>query len=117
MSLIWKAAADRVIIKKASATGPRRTAGGLYLPDKMKAKGIDEGVVLAAGPDAKGVKPGDRAFFINNGNAGALEIQPDIFSVNADYVAGLIRDESDQGTLVGFEVETRERLGDAIVAL
>jgi co-chaperonin GroES (HSP10) len=90
----WKAAADRVIIQKA-ASGPRKV-GALYLPDKMKSKGIDEGVVLAAGPDAKGVKPGDRAFFINNGNAGALEIQPDIFSVNADYVAGILREEFEE---------------------
>jgi co-chaperonin GroES (HSP10) len=91
---MWKAAADRVVIQKDTNTGPKRTAGGLYLPDRMKSKGIDEGAVLAAGPDAKGVEIGDKVFFISTGNSGALEVQPGIFSVNADYILAIQRDVS-----------------------
>lgn len=90
---MWRAAADRVVIQKTSS-GPKRTAGGLYLPDKMKSKGLEDGTVLAVGPDAKGVKEGDTAFFITQG---AVEVQPGIFSVNADYVAAIQRQDEPEG--------------------
>lgn len=93
MNQVWKAAADRVVIEKEASNGPKRTAGGLYLPERTKSKGIDEGTVLAAGPDAKGVQPGDKVFFISSGNSGSVEVQPGIFSVNADYILAIRRDE------------------------
>ncbi|HEX8390326.1 MAG TPA: co-chaperone GroES [Candidatus Saccharimonadales bacterium] len=52
--------ADRVVATKEEAK--QKTVSGLYLPDSAKEKPVSA-VVAAVGPDAKGVKKGDRIVY------------------------------------------------------
>lgn len=83
----WKAATDRVIVK----LNPREntTKGGLVLPDKVG--GLSTGIVLAAGPQAENIKPGDTAIFSLKGT---IPIEEGIVSLNADFVFALQREEA-----------------------
>ena len=57
----WKATADNVVFTKIEA-GERKSEGGLVIPGN---KGVvNVGIVLAAGPRASEVKPGDTIFYV-----------------------------------------------------
>ncbi len=90
MAVLWKAATDKVIVQRiANAT---TTASGIAIPDSLKGK-TSKGIVLAAGPEANGVKVGDTVIYQV---AGAVEVErPDIFSMHVDYVAAIQREEAD----------------------
>ena len=51
---------DRVLIEPGKAE--EKTAGGIYIPDTAKEKS-QEGTVIAVGPEAKGLKKGDKVIF------------------------------------------------------
>lgn len=60
MSSPIKPLGDRVVaVREEAAT---KTASGLYLPEAAKEKPVSA-TVSAAGPDVKGVKPGDRILY------------------------------------------------------
>ncbi len=52
--------ADHILIRRDEAEAV--TAGGLFIPEQAR-EGIDAGTALACGPDALGVKPGERIVF------------------------------------------------------
>lgn len=86
----WKASVDRVIVSQPKVKD-RKTPGGIVLPDKLK--GNRTGTVLAAGPDAKNVQPGDTVFFAETYAKIVDETDAaTIFSMNADSVLAIQRD-------------------------
>jgi len=88
----WKAADDRVVVQRTQ-TGPKTTESGIVIPEsKAKRTDVIEGVVLAVGPKARGVKVGDHAFLVPSG---AIEVVPGVWSVNADFVAAVVREEAE----------------------
>lgn len=60
MSVKLKPLGDRIVAQVEAAES--KTASGLYLPDNAKEKS-KVATVLAVGPDATGIKIGDRAIF------------------------------------------------------
>lgn len=88
----WKATADRVLVKRTPSDGNIKKMGGIIVPDRISA--LVTGVVQAAGPDARGVLPGDVAIF-NPKNSLTVENLPDgdIVSLNADFILALQRSE------------------------
>jgi chaperonin GroES len=52
--------ADHILIRRDEAEAV--TSGGLYIPEQAR-EAIDAGVALLCGPDALGVKPGERVLF------------------------------------------------------
>lgn len=92
--MTYKAANDKVLVARPPELTERKTGSGILLPDKLKSK-LLEGEVIAAGPDAKNVKPGDRATFLVEG-AAVVEDDPTtgkVYSMSVDYVMSLKRDE------------------------
>lgn len=90
MSKVWKAADDRVIVQREARK--TQTESGIVIPDKAKDGRIVKGTVLAVGPKARGVKVGDTAYVAV---AQSFEVEPGILSVNADFIAALVREEAE----------------------
>lgn len=86
MDLVWKAAADKVLVK----VSPKKTQteSGIYLPTKGRTT-LAQGEVIAAGPGAKNASPGDTAFYLETG---AVEIAEGIVSMSVEYVMALQRE-------------------------
>lgn len=89
-NLQWKASQDRVIVAKAAATGEQKR-GAIVLPEKTSLT-IGLGTVLAVGPDAHGLQPGDSVFYSIKG---AFEFIDGIVSVHADNVFGAQRETNE----------------------
>lgn len=87
MSTQWKSSYDRVVIKKDEVK--RETAGGIVLPEKGFST-VSTGVVLAAGPNAHGVLPGDNVFYFTKQ---ATSVGEDVVSVSVDGVLAIQREE------------------------
>lgn len=87
MSSVWKAAGDNIVIQTLAR--PTQTESGILLPGKVKVA-VDTGIVLAAGPDAKGVQPGDTVYFDVKG---ATKIQDDVVSIQVTDALALTREE------------------------
>ena len=77
---------DRLVIKPV--VQEEVLASGIVIPDKVR-EGVICGTVIAAGPDAKNVLPGDIAVFETKY---AREIEKDIFSIDATGVLALKRE-------------------------
>jgi co-chaperonin GroES (HSP10) len=90
--VIWKAPTDKVLVTvEPSKT---TTSTGIVLPDKIKRK-LEQGIVLAAGPDAKNVLPGDTVNFLVEGAVLNSEDASGhkIYSMNVDFIMAIGRDE------------------------
>jgi co-chaperonin GroES (HSP10) len=88
----WKAPSDKVLVSVEPTQ--KTTNTGIVLPDKVKRK-LEQGLVLAAGPDAKNVQPGDTVSFLVEG---AVLIQESatgqkVYSMNVDFIMAGERDE------------------------
>lgn len=81
----WKAPNDKVLV---SVNPPLKTTDtGIVLPDRLKRK-LEQGTVLAVGPDAKNILPGDTVSFLVEG---AVLIQEaasghKVYSMNVDFI-------------------------------
>lgn len=86
---VWKAAADRVVIQEEKRS--ETTAAGIVIPEKVRGT-VGAGIVLAAGPDAHGVLPGDRALFLTKA---FLQVpgEDGIWSGHSDSIVALQRGE------------------------
>ena len=52
---------DQVVLETVAQE--ERTASGIYLPDTADKPRPEQGIVIAVGPDAKGIKKGDTVLF------------------------------------------------------
>lgn len=86
--MTWKAAGDRIVVQIQEQK--KVTDTGILLPDKMKIGTVQTGVIIAAGPDAKGVQVGDTVFFEAKF---AIEVAQNIKSVELVSVLAAVRDE------------------------
>lgn len=84
----WKAAADRVVFIREVPKGDRTTDTGLVLPERVGAN-IGRGIVVAAGPDAKGVSPGDIILYSVKH---ALQVDGNVWTVFASEVFAIQRE-------------------------
>lgn len=83
----WKAAGDNIVVRVVAR--PTQTESGIILVDKMKVA-VDTGIVLAAGPEAKGVMPGDIVFFDVKG---ATKILDGVVSIQVTDALAINREE------------------------
>lgn len=86
----WKSAADRVVIERIPQEGERKTDAGIFLPEKSGSQ-LSKGVVLAAGPDANGVLPGDTVFVATKE---IVPLEGKIGSIYASSILGINREEA-----------------------
>jgi co-chaperonin GroES (HSP10) len=86
----WKCAIDRVLVDVPPP--PKETASGIVIPDRAATGSLRTGTVLAAGPQARNVKPGDVVYFVTK-QATLIESGPgsDVISVSAEYVYAIKR--------------------------
>jgi co-chaperonin GroES (HSP10) len=78
MQYQWKASGDRVLIDVPPVA--TKTQAGIVLPDKFRGDKVGTGIVVAAGPQALNVKPGDTVYF-NRTPAAVTPIDGTIVSV------------------------------------
>lgn len=89
--MTWKAAGDRVLVTAPEKTGERTTDAGIVLPENAK-KTLYEGTVLAAGPDAGGVLPGDLVSYMPSKYL--VNVEDGIVSITADIIVAIKREEA-----------------------
>lgn len=85
--MIWKMATDRVLIQREERA--TQTQSGIVIPDRVKTA-VERGIVIASGPQAVNVLPGDVVFFDPKY---AREVEKGVFSVDAQSVFALQREE------------------------
>lgn len=101
----WKAPVDRVVFERIKRTGDRVTDAGIILPEKVGGN-VSRGKVLAAGPDAHGVEPGDIILFATKA---AIQVDGEVFAVYANDIFGINRE-----TTVAIEDAVQEFLADSV---
>jgi len=73
---------DNVVIKKLPEE-EEKTESGIIIKDIMRRK-IAKGIVLASGPDAEHIKPGDKVIYVT---VRETEIEKDTIVITAGSVA------------------------------
>lgn len=90
MAVHWKSATDRILVT-APPPQPTETDTGIALPENRK-QSIFIGTVLAAGPEAAGILPGDKVHY----QASKLlvnVVEREVVSITADMVLAVERED------------------------